>query len=447
MRQEMTGDHPLQPQIAAMRVSAADALEWVFLVFLVISQLYYGFRYPLKYNSTGTSPTYTNTPFVFEVAKYVLAMGLLGLSVILAAATGGRTRKVSKDSVHFLLWTMGFAAYCLALGVTFLQGTSGHQGAIRVFRGLFFFPLVALIPFHFSGWRSLKKYFHIVVIFGTSYQVVYSAVELFAFVAFRRLPALAYPGGLARFGGGWDDPNGFGAFLVLPLLFLLSDGFLPRKRRILYSFILVSLLLLTVSLAAFAAMTIAGLLYAALARRWWWIGACLIVLGMPLLSPTVRELIWFAYQAKHASIEAHLSTMSLGALMSGASLTQLLFGTHGGGGVVNESYYVALLGDFGLVGVLWFVSIIGMTIINAARRALRCDRAGDHRGAETFRVLAAFIGGLSAAAVGIPYYLVFPVNLYLWIAIFAVWLTQGTLTSGASDPETLPVSPRAHALS
>jgi len=366
---------------------------------------------------------------MFEAGKYGLALALFILSAIIVLANRGRTRRIDRDALILLILTGGFATYCFALGVTFLQGTA-TEGAYRVIRGYFFFPLLALVPFHFRGWSSLRKYFAIVVIFGCAYHIGYSAIQILAFELFGRLPSLAFPGGLVRFGGGWDDPNGFGGFVVLPLLFLISDAFLLSKRkRVLIGAVLAPLLVLTVSVAAAASMVGALVCYVALRRKWWLLIGLAAVVALPLLSSTVRDLLMFAYQAKEASVESHFVSMSLGDFFSQSSMIEVLFGRHGANASISESYYVALAEDFGCVGAIWFLTIIGLTLVNALRKARALGLANDHKGAETFRVLASFIAGLSFASVGIAYYLVFPVNLYLWLAIFAVWLTRGGATS------------------
>jgi hypothetical protein len=417
-------------------------LESLFLAFLLVSQVYYSYRYPLKYDSTTTSPTYADTPVVFQAVKYVLAMAFFGASVAVIAASGGRTRRVSDNVVFFLFFVSGFVAYCLALGITFLGAGLAQAGDIFVFRGFFFFPLLALVPFHYAGNASLRRYLWVILGFGCTFHVIYSVIQLVAYFGFGRLPALGYEGGLVRFGGGWDDPNGFGGFLVLPLMFLFSDAFFRPVTRLALAAVLVPLLALTTSMTGVGALLCATLFYSVLrARVLWIIGVAVTVLAI-LANSTVRELLLFVYEKKQESMESHWSTMSVVDFFSGANLVEILFGQHGAAVIPNESFYVALTENYGCVGLIWFVSIVAVTAINAALKAGVYEAHGDHRYAEILRVLAAFVVGLSIASTGIAFYYVFPINLYLWLAIFLLWLIPGVrsreLETASVDVESSP---------
>ena len=411
-----------KPAVDKAQKSAARTLEFLFLCFLFLSQIYYGYRYIFKYDSTGTSPTYANTPFAFKAAKYAIAIIFLFFSFMVLAYHRGRARVIKQQDLFFLVWVSGFVSYCAALGITFLQGPHALDRDL-VFRGFFFFPLLAILPFHFRSWKSLEKYFSLILKFGCAYNVIYSVIQIAAYKLYGRLPALGYPHGLVRFGGGWDDPNAFAAFLVLPILFLVSDAFSAGMRRFVEIVVFLTLLALTVSLSGIGALLLAIGIYAVIRRKWSWIFVCALVVAGILIDPITRELLLFAYKAKQASIESHLTTMSLSTFVTRSSLPALLFGEHAGHAATNESYYVALTQNYGFVGLLWFLSIIVLTIVNSCAKASRYQFQRLYREAEVFRVLAAFIGGLSLASIGIAYFYVFPVNLYLWLSIFIVWLT------------------------
>lgn len=402
------------------------SLEVIFLAFLFLSQIYYSYRWLFKYESTGTSPTYADTPLAFQVAKYVLAIACFAASVAVIGANGGQSRRVTNSVLLFLMLVCGFVAYSFALGLTFLSDNDTQIGDIFVFRGFFFFPMIALLPFHYAGEESLRRYLKVALSFGCIFHALYSAIQLIAFLGFGRLPALAFEGGgLVRFGGGWDDPNGFGGFLCLPLMFVVSDAFFRSFTRFALAVILLLLLGLTVSLAGIGGFICAAFFYSLLRVRFLpIISACAVVAGV-VSNSTVWDLLVLLYQSKEKSLQSHLTTMTLSDFLADGNLTEILFGQHGAHVSTNESFYVAMAENYGFVGLAWFACILILTISNAVLKAGAYESCGDHRHAELMRILAAFIVGLSIASTGIAFYYVFPTNLYLWLAIFLVWLIPG----------------------
>lgn len=417
----------MNDELSGTVVSGSRLLERLFLLFLIISQIYYAFRYALQYNSTTTSPTYSNTPFAFQFGKYAIAILIFAVSSVALGAARGRSHSVNRKTLYILVFLSGFACYSIALGVTFTHGSLHSIGRVSIFHEFFYFPLLLLLPFHFNGWQSLRKYFRILIVFGCTYHIIYSAIQVAAFVLYRRLPALGYPGGLVRFGGGWDDPNGFGAYLVLPILFLLSDAFFSKKIRFLLTPALFALLALTVSLSAAAAMIGALLCYTVLKRKWVLLIITASLLATLLSIPLVHELLLFAYQHKKQSMDAHLDTMSLTGYLLHATPLEFLFGRHTGSISQNESYYYATTVNYGVVALIWFLTIVGLTIWNAIVKSNSCQSSGDYQAAELFRILASFIAALSVTSLGIAYYYSFPVGFYLWFAIFVVWLADGRI--------------------
>ena len=104
--------------------------------------------------------------------------------------------------------------------------------------------------------KMLDKTFEIFVYIS----IVYELIQILLYYAIGRLPALAYDTGVitdVRYGSVWDDPNGFGIFL----LFLIPYSFLKFKgmKKIIIVTILVGLLVLTWSLTAFLAAIIVGI--------------------------------------------------------------------------------------------------------------------------------------------------------------------------------------------
>lgn len=59
---------------------------------LILFLYYYIYRYVLQYNSDDTSPTYSNTPVLFQLAKYLILILLLAAFLCLSYCISGRTR-------------------------------------------------------------------------------------------------------------------------------------------------------------------------------------------------------------------------------------------------------------------------------------------------------------------------------------------------------------------
>jgi hypothetical protein len=401
-------------------------MEKIFLVFLVISQVYYGYRYIMQYSSEGTSQTYSNTPFAYQAAKYVITAALFIASFAMLAARYRARVSISNSAYLFLIALAGFFTYSMVVDLTTIGNETTAFGNTAFLKGFFFFPLLALLPYHYRGRESLMAYFSIVVVYGLVYHVVYSLFQFFCYFAFGRVPALGYMGGLVRFGGGWDDPNGFGTYLTLPLLVLISGKFVKGLARYTGMFVLLVLMALTSSVTGVFGLLCAVVFYAALRRRF----LIVFLVAAPVItalsvSSELQDLIAFVYESKSRSIEEHVSQLSLTDFIGTSGLSEWLVGQHIAGGAMNESFYLNLLQNYGLVGVLWAGALLFATMIVVVRKAEAAKRQGDLYGAEIFMILASFVVGFCASSVVTPAFYDFPINLYFWLSVFIIWLTPG----------------------
>jgi len=257
----------------------------------------------------------------------------------------------STDATNLFLTLLGgFCAYSFVINLTMI-GDDSSIGDPSFVKAFFFFPLLAFLPFFYQGQKSIGKYFAVVVVFGMTYHVLYSLVQIACYFAFGRVPSLAYPGGLTRFGGGWDDPNGFGAFLILPLLVVLSRRFVNRITRYIGLITILTLLALTISGTAIVGTTCAVLCYSAFKRRFLIIFAVVAPITIAITaSPDLRNLIAFAYEAKLTSIQSHIDELSVADFFQNASVLELLLGQHVVG-AKNESFYLAFSSDVWICGI------------------------------------------------------------------------------------------------
>lgn len=409
-------------------------MEKIFLVFLVISQVYYGYRYIMQYGSEGTSQTYSNTPFAYQAAKYVILAALCIASLAMLAARYRARASISNGAYLFLIAVGGFCTYSMIVDLTTIGNEDTAFGNTAFLKGFFFFPLLALLPYHYRGRESLTAYFSIVVVFGLVYHIAYSLIQFFCYFAYGRVPSLGYIGGLVRFGGGWDDPNGFGTYLTLPLLVLISGRFLKRLVRYTGIFVLLVLLALTSSVTGVFGLLCAVVFYAALRRRF----LIVFLVTAPVvaalsLSSELQNLIIFVYESKSRSIEEHVSELSLTDFINTSGLSEWIVGQHIAGGAMNESFYLNLLQNYGLVGILWAGALLVATMIVVVRKAESAKRQGDLYGAEIFMILASFVVGFCASSVITPAFYDFPINLYFWLSVFIIWLTPAYAFKGRTQ--------------
>lgn len=212
-----------------------------FFATVVLYLYYYSYRYVLKVNSTGTSPTYGDTPLFLQFAKYAI---LLFLVCALFLFSFGR-RSFAKPFVAGLLSLVIVLSNAYAFA--FCKSSDNVIGA------LCFMP--ALILFFTGGpdeRNALSAVSDALVVY-LNFFVIYEGVQIAAFALFGRLPALAYATGKiseVRFGGAMDDPNGFAVLLCffIPFACVRYEG-LTRAG---YLFILLAFLVLTWSMTGIA---------------------------------------------------------------------------------------------------------------------------------------------------------------------------------------------------
>lgn len=405
---------------------AFQPMEALFVFYLYVSQIYYGYRYIFQYGSESTSGTYSDTPMPFQVAKYVLTAVLFVGSFTILLARNRTKIHLSRSSRSFLVLLGGFVGYSLAINLTMVseENSGGDPAFLKAF---FFLPLLALLPFHYQGRESLKSYVGVVVGFGLVYHTIYTIAQVLCYLLFGRLPALAFIGALVRFGGGWDDPNGFGTFLALPLLIFLGSRFVSGVKRYFGVFLVITLLGLTTSVTGIAACIVGLVWYAWLKRRMFVV--FLIVVPPVVLvaaSETLQDLLLYAYQTKSQSAQEHLDQFSIADFLRDSNTFELLLGNHLAGGTRNESFYLSLLQNYGIIGLLWLGAIITLTLANALHKISAAKRNRDLDSAEIFTVLACFIAGFCVASAITPSFYVFPVNFYFWLAVFLIWLAPAS---------------------
>jgi hypothetical protein len=181
---------------------------------MIILLLYDFHRYIFKYNSEGTSPTYTNTPLVWKVGKYVL----LTAAVALFFSGIKYTLKVNR----WFWYIYGVIAVILVINlVNFII-----YGVFDTEETEYCFWFALLIPYWFTEESvfNFKFNYHKLIIWSMAILYASNIIAIANYYFTGRLPALGYEGGLVRFGGFWDDPNSFGIICTFFFYYFIKRG-------------------------------------------------------------------------------------------------------------------------------------------------------------------------------------------------------------------------------
>lgn len=377
--------------------------NYAFWLGLVLCTVYQSYRYPLQINTVGFSPTYSETPLIWQAGKYVFALPLIAMSII----------RWLGNSAPLTRWP-------IALGTVYLSSYSlmkilgGHDSQyVDVFFWMLF-ALVLVLAVDTISIAAIDKYLWLLLV----YAFASTAIEVFLFLAFDRLPAMALPGTFfVRFGGFLDDPNGFAAILFL-LMGWSNTRFEGRKRFLILAGLCVCLLL-TQSWTAIAFFLAVILVYAVLAISKRPLLAMFVVCSLSLL--ILLLVHWFQQlpigafsdllEAKEGSIEGHIFPW---ALWSSRWEDWALFGDW----QYNpyESWWGAALVNFGMVWLGVYVGLILTLLIYLRRSWARA----------AFTVKPVYAGLLifgyffAFGSFGLPFPLKFPINAIFFLFLFLV---------------------------
>lgn len=185
-------------------VRSKSSFFWRTFVIINFILLVYNFhRYIFKYNDENTSPTYTNTPLTWKVLKYVI----LGFLISVLHFSFKWKRNFNRTALTVIL---SFCFWIIMVNLlNYMKFDFKIDELEAIIWAIILFPLIFLsVDEKIEISKFYDNYF-----LPVSYAVIVTnAIVIFNFYIFGRLPALGYEGSLVRFGGLWDDPNGFGFF-------------------------------------------------------------------------------------------------------------------------------------------------------------------------------------------------------------------------------------------
>ena len=217
------------------------------VLILALYFFYYAYRYILQYNSTDTSPTYGDTPVFWQILKYVILFILLvGLLFSLLNS------RIYRRTGAFLL-------LCFMVLQSFYSFAVTHNEDDVMFIICSCPALLILMTSDEIGIALIDRLCE----FALNVAIIYELAQIFLYVAFGRLTALAYDTGVitdVRFGSMWDDPNGF----ALLLIFFIPYAFYKYRsyKRVIYVALLSLFLVITWSLTGiFSFLAVIALIF------------------------------------------------------------------------------------------------------------------------------------------------------------------------------------------
>ena len=355
--------------------------DGIFNVLLCLFLFYYSYRYIFQYNSSTTSWTYQDTPIAFKVVKYVL---LVILIIILAIQTRGRIRfSTRKRDQYTLVAILFLIVQFLLLGVL-----TKNMDAIGI--------AVILIPavFFLTNRKGINiNHVENVMILFWWFSFLYELVQLALYVKTGRLPALAEPNARftdVRFGGAWDDPNGYALLMIFYVFYYLFKY--QGIKQLAYVGATLLMLISTWSATGFIVFgaTVLILLIIRLRDRklikkclCYGLLATILVLAVFLMK---REMIMDVLDhylfKKDESVAAH---------MAGWNFSWLGLLTFLG---IKPDYYITEVGFLRLISIGGIPALIAFCIIslNGCKLAIRCLAQSSKHKPILYGILAYIIG-------------------------------------------------------
>ena len=380
-------------------------LQNLVLIIYLIFNIYYSYRYIFKYNSEGTSPTYSNTPWQFQIAKYIIA--ILFIFVILMYLL-----------INRVTIKIGFVEIFLALGAVFILAKSllHFNFDFLIKNYIFILPAYAIM---FVKDENFKNRFIKLNKYILYYHILYSFIQILMYLIFDRLPALAYAGALVRFGGAWDDPNAFALYLILPIGYLICRILQDDLSKIgyvkHYALLIICLLLeiLTFSFSGYLCLALAMIF---IIVRYYksnllWINVFVAVLILSVAGLLIYDKIFNLIIEKSESLGEHLEQMLLK-----VTADNFVLGLFFGDSVYNtmESYYAAIFSGY---GILYFLLVICLEIYLFYISYTVYKKNHDNI---LYFLAYVFINIFNICQFALPYALIFPVNYIYWLLIFFV---------------------------
>lgn len=330
-----------------------------YILLLAVSLFYFSYRYVFRWANDMTSGSYSSTPVIVQIMKYVICL----LTVLMSFIFALRNRKTLKT--HGNVSIVIFFAF-VSSAYAFLNVRD--QNTLMIFIGISIMFGMCLTVQEDINFNFLDRLF----VFFINVNIVYEFIQIALYILSGRLPAIAWANaGLmqVRFGGIFDDPFALSLFVgfLIPYIYHKYHGI----KRIIYFAIYTIMLILTWTLtsifALFGVFILDRLYVLAKEKRWntmttkLMLGAIMVGVFFAILygKPFLDRIL----EVKSGSIATHLGTHSLDGLSvltflglaprahyAEASVSRLLF--------TNGAFFTIAFYGLGLYSVRRFQRII-----------------------------------------------------------------------------------------
>ncbi len=336
----------------SFKVSLLKLWYYFIALIIIVAFLYNSYRYPLQINAASTSPTYSQTPLILKIGKYLIFSALYFIIIFSRFYLSPLIKVGNSRQITSFLIVLFLTFFPIFIGVINKSVPTLETGFF--FLIAFIFHLYRPFPIPVDNLVRLLKWLTIIAI-------LYNFIQVTLFFLIGRLPALAYPNSISvRFGGVLDDPNGFGIMLSLFVGFSFTyfKGFL----RVIILLGLASSLLLTQSLTALAANTLAVFLVLMgytiytfkASKNLLWSIIMLLLVVLSILLYFFEEIISFIQLfllLKAGSIEGHAESFDV--LFESNAFHWLGFLSMNG---FSETGYINLIVNLGILYILLYLS-------------------------------------------------------------------------------------------